>query len=243
MNTDYLIFGDDDFAPSRFNILPNKLNGHRVFYKGKAATVKETREERALAEVAQKKWTYYKDNYQPLENEYMRKVDAQDTDGARDFATGMAASATTAEFGGAAKEVASGMAEHGINPNSGKAKFTMSGLSDAQAGASSEAKAQALNSQDDAYVGGLSNVVAIGNNKSTTATAGLSELAQTASAKAANDAQNSFNNRAARLSAIGSVAGAVGYGMTRPPPPGTGGLAKNAGEVSAVYHKDYSNLS
>lgn len=212
MNTDCLIFGDDDFEPSRFNILPNKLNGHRVFYKGKSQSVKETKEERALAEVAQKKWTYYNENYLPLENEYMRKVDAQDTDGARDFATGMAASATTAEFGDAAKEVASGMEEHGINPNSGKAKFTMSGLSDAQAGASSEAKAQALNSQDDAYVGGLSNVVAIGNNKSTTATAGLSELAQTAQQKAASSAQDDWNNKAATTNTLGNVAGAWAYG-------------------------------
>jgi hypothetical protein len=212
MNTDYLIFGDDEFAPSRFNILPNKLNGHRVFYKGKSQSVKETKEERALAEVAQKKWTYYNDNYKPLEDEYMEKVDAQDTDGARDFATGMAASATTAEFGGAAKQVASGMAEHGINPNSGKAKFTMSGLSDAQAGASSEAKAQALNSQDDAYVGGLSNIVAIGNNKSTTATAGLSDLAQTAQQKAASSAQDDWNNKAAIVNTAGNVAGAWAYG-------------------------------
>jgi hypothetical protein len=75
---DIFIHGDPLEDLPRFRSLPKKLNGHRVFYKGDAPSVKETKEEQALAEVAQKKWQYYQDNYRPLEDEYMKQVDNLD---------------------------------------------------------------------------------------------------------------------------------------------------------------------
>ena len=207
-----LIFNDDTFVPSRFEPLPKLLNGHRLFYKGKADSVKETKEEQALAEVASQKWELYKKDYRPLEDKYMGNVEAQNSDGAHSFAKGVAASATSEAFDDARKKTQTDLNSAGINPNSGHAKLTMAGLSDIQGGSSAEAKARASNSQDDSYVDGLKNIVAIGNNQSTTATAGLSDIAHSANEEASRKAQDAFNNKAAGLSTLGTLAGAVTYG-------------------------------
>lgn len=191
-----------------FRALPAKLGRINLFCKGDAPSVKETKEEQALAEVAQKKWQYYQDNYRPLEDEYMSQVDNLDSEGAYDFASGTAASAATAAFDGARKNMASDLQGAGINPNSGKYKSGMAGLADAEAMSSADNKSRAMTSQQDEYVTGLSNVSAIGRGQSTNAQAGLSDLAQSANAKAANDAGNAWNNKAATIGAAGSLFGA-----------------------------------
>jgi hypothetical protein len=185
-----------------------KFGIQRVFYKGKDPKVRETKQEVALAEVAEKKWQYYKDTFRPLEDEYMKQVGDMDSDGARQFATGTAASATTAAFGDAHKRMESSLQDQGVNPNSGKYKTSVMGLADAEAMSSADNKSRALTSQEDAYVGGLTNVSAIGRGQSTTAQAGLSDLARSSSTKAASDAGNAYNNRASLINAAGSVFGA-----------------------------------
>jgi hypothetical protein len=212
---DIFIHGDPLEDLPRFRTLPKELNGHRLFYKGDAPSAKETKEEQALAEVAQKKWQYYQDNYRPLEDEYMKQVDNLDSEGAYDFAGGTAASATTAAFAGARENMAEDMRSAGVNPNSGKYKSGMAGLADAEAMSSADGKSRALTSQQDEYVTGVSNVSAIGRGQSTSAQAGLSDLAQSANTKAASDAGNAWNNKAATTSAAGGLFGAGLHEFTK----------------------------
>lgn len=213
---DIFISGDPLEDLPRFRTLPKKLNGHRVFYKGDAPSVKETKEEQALAEVAQKKWQYYQDNYKPLEAEYMQQVDNLDSGGAYDFASGTASSATTAAFTGARDRMAQDLQSAGVNPNSGKYKFGLAGLADAEASSSADSKARALTSQQDEYVTGLSNVSAMGRGQATNAQAGLSDLAQSANTKAASDAGNAWNGKAATINAAGSLFGAGAHEYAKP---------------------------
>lgn len=204
-------FADDGFEPSRFKRLPKKLNGHRLAYKGDAESVKETEQEKAAAEVALKKWNYYQENFRPIEDEFMKKVDGMNSAAAKNFATGTAASAVTANFDNTRDQAHASLTSAGINPNSGAYKSTMNDITNSVGLASADAKVRALNSVDDNYVTGLSNVSAIGRGQSTEAQFGLHDLAVGAQQNATQSAQDSFNRSSANLNAAGSLAGAGLY--------------------------------
>lgn len=204
-------FLDDIGVCEGFRVTPAALGRINLFCKGDAPSVKETKEEQAFADIAGKKWQYYQDNFKPLEQAYMDDVEALNTDGARDFASGVAGSSTAVAFDNARKESADGLASAGINPSSGKFQSTMSKLSDYQGASSSENMAMAENSIDDQYVGGLQNVSAIGRGQSTTAQAGLGDLARSAANKAEGDAASSFNKTASTANAVGTAAGLAAY--------------------------------
>lgn len=210
-----IIFGDTSEDTRQFHRLPRCLNGHRLFYKGDAPSVKETKEEQAFAEVSGKKWQYYQETFRPLEDAFMEDVNELNTDAARGFASGAAASSTTAAFDDARKATSENLTNSGVNPASGKYQATMVGLADAEGYSSSENKAMAKNSVDDSYVGGLSNISAIGRGQSTSTQAGLSDFASSASNKAARDAEREFNSQAANLDAAGSLAGAGAYAFKK----------------------------
>lgn len=185
-----------------------KFGVQRVFYKGDAPSVKETKEEQALAEIAEAKWGYYQDNYRPIENEYMDRVDAMDSEGSYDFVKGAAGSATSAAFEKPKSQMAEQYQQAGINPNSGKYKSAMSGLSDAQGASAADSMSRAQTDQQNQFVQGLSNISAMGRGQATTAQNGMTEAAGLSSSKAASDAKDAWNNTAARNSAVGTVFGA-----------------------------------
>lgn len=214
MNDQY-IFGDplEDlprFVPCQ---LFDKLGAQKVFYGGGGGGgVKETKEEQALAEVADQKWKYYQDNYKPIENEYMKRVDEIDSEGAYGFVKGAAGSSTAAAFETPKQQMAQQLQESGVNPNSGKYKSSMSGLSDAQGSSAADLMSRAQIDQQDQYIQGVSNVSAMGRGQATAAQAGLSDVAGTAASQARSDATNAWNERAALRSSVGAVAGAAAHG-------------------------------
>lgn len=207
------IFLDEIGVEPGFRHLQSELGRIRLFCKGDAPSVEETKEEQAFAEIAGKKWQYYQDNFKSLESDYMDDVDALNTDGARDFASGAAGSSTAAAFDDAQKQAAKELIGGGINPSSGKFQSTISGLSDYQGMAATENKTMAENSVDDQYVGGLQNISAIGRGQSATAQAGMGDLASNAASKATSDAYSSFNKKAGTINAIGSVGGLASYSL------------------------------
>lgn len=205
-------FFNPELEDSRhFCRLPFELNGHRYFYKGDAPSVDETQQDKAAAEISTQKWKYYKETFQPIENQFMQKVDDLNTDGARNFATGAAASAVTSEFDNVRSNAAEGLRSAGINPNSGAYKSTMDDIGDKEASLSSDAKVRALNTVEDNYVQGLSNVSAIGRGQSTQTQYGLHDLAIGAQQNATQGAYDDFNKQSANLNAAGSLAGAAIY--------------------------------
>src|SRR5690606_27784735 len=129
------------FVPCAFF---EKFGRQRVFYKGKAGSIKETQEERELAAIAQEKWNYYQENYRPIEDEFMKRVDEMDSDGAYAFAKGAAGSATSAQFAGADKAVQKNMQARGVNPASGNYSAGMDEVATAQglSGADTMSRAQ-----------------------------------------------------------------------------------------------------
>ncbi len=200
---------DFDFVPARFEPVPlfERFGMQRVFYKGDAPKQEETAEEKALAQVASEKWARYQSVGVPAQDKYIQRVNDMRTDGANQVARGHAASATMAEF---TQPTLRTITQPGVNP--GRMKAGLFDMAVERAKAVGDNAVGASLSQEDAAIGGLQSVVEMGQGQSSTAQAGMSDLASAASAKASDDAVNKFNDRAARLAAVGTLAGAAGQG-------------------------------
>lgn len=181
--------------PPRFQPMArfHKFGCQRVFYKGDAPQQKETEQERALAEVASEQWARYKEVGIPAREEFFKRVNDSGTEPANTFARGAAASATSAKYG-----------ELGLKTRpAGQFGLAMARARDAETNTMG-----ASLSQEDMHVGGLQDVVSMGQGEATQARAGLSDLAQQASQKATMDATNQYNHRAGNMAAAGTLIGA-----------------------------------
>lgn len=176
--------------------------------------VKDTPEQKYLAQVAAEKWNYAQENLAPLENEYMASVDQMDSESKMSYIRGRTMQAQTQAQSGVQGDLSRGLGQAGINPNSGRFQGDQTGLALDIAEAGGENLGRAQFEQDNQKIMGLQNVTAIGQGQSGRAQAGLSRMAQESSSDALSDAQNAFNRRSANLQLVGNLAGAgTRYGM------------------------------
>ncbi len=188
----------------------HKFGAQRVFYKGSAPQQKETAQERALAEVAAEQWERYKQVGIPAREEFFKRVNDSGTEPANTFVRGTAASATTAKYGGLGLKAPP------------RAQF---GLAMDRAKDSADNTQGASLSQEDMHVGGLQDIVSMGQGEATQARAGLSDLAQKAASRAASDAELQYNDTAARNAAIGTLTGAAVQMSGKLKTPGLNGVS------------------
>jgi len=176
--------------------------------------VKDTPEQKYLAQVAAEKWNFAQEQLAPLENRYMEQVEQMDSEGRMSYIRGRTMQAQNQAQSGAMDEMELGLGQAGINPNSGRFQGEMEGLGLDLAESGGENLGRAQFEQDSQKVMGLQNITAIGQGQSGQAQAGLSQMAQESAADAIGDAQNAFNRRSANLQLVGTVAGAgTRYGM------------------------------
>ncbi|WP_339898290.1 hypothetical protein [uncultured Gilvimarinus sp.] len=222
-----------------------RFGTQRVYYKGDAPEIEETPLEKESAAIAEERFKYYEDNYEPINAAFRDKVDEMDSEGAYKFAEGAARSSATKASSEARENVRTGLAAAGVNPNSGKSKMAMADMADTEGAIASDTSARALNSQSDEHATGVANVVAIGNNQATTAQQGLSSLANTSAAKAKQDAWADWNDKSAKNQAVGTVLGAgaqyvagggLGSAQASPGPAGT-----NATDYNSPDFKSWVN--
>jgi len=201
--------------------------------------VKDTPEQKHLAEVAAEKWNFAQEKLAPLEDRYMEHVDQMDSEGKMSYIRGRTFQAQGQGLSQAQGQMESGLAQAGINPNSGRFQGEMHGLSQDIAGTGGEMAGRAQFEQDSQQVRGLQNIVAIGQGQSGQAQAGLSRLAQESSSDAIAQSQNAFNRRSANLQLVGQLAGAgTNYGMENNwfgggQPPQTSGMSVPSEPYSA----------
>lgn len=188
-----------------------KFGCQRVFYKGDAPEQKETEQERALAEVANEKWSRFKEVGAKAQDDYMGKVKDMGTEASSKFARGAAASATAAEFSKAPL-----LTRPGLSLASPAVKSSMLGLALDRAKSSGENTMGAALSREDQHAGGVQSVVAMGEGESAAAQSGISDVAGMAAQKAGLDAVEKFNSRAAKMSAAGTLVGAGLQGLGEP---------------------------
>ena len=176
--------------------------------------IEETEEQKALAEVSQKQWQDYLENYRPLENAYMDDVDRMNTSQQYNQVAGLAAVPVESEFSTAVADTSRAMVGAGINPNSGAFKSQMSKLDRSKSSAKADSISQAQLGQQNRYVGGIQNIVRMGQGQSTQSVQGLSDVASMSGQKAYNDARISISNSQDNAQLGGAVIGAgTRYGL------------------------------
>lgn len=189
--------------------------------------IKDTPEQRQLAEVAAEKWNYAQENLAPLEDAYMESVGEMADPGKMSYISGRTMQAQQQAVSEVTKQAGHQLQQGGIDPSSGRYQGTMTGLSLDTAESGGETLGRAQFEQESQQVQGLQNIVAIGQGQSGQAQAGLAGLADQSAADARSSAANQFNRRSANLQLLGQVAGAgtAKYMNGSSSTGGTGGVA------------------
>ncbi len=184
--------------------------------EGGSNEVEETVEQKELAKIAAEKWTKYQEVYVPMENRFMERIDDMGSQWQSDQAAGAANMSTQEEFGRMESAVEKAQFDAGVDPNSGRFAATTGGLAEAKAESGAEGEVSARISQKDAYIGGLSNVVKLGQGQSVSAQQGLAEVASDSAANAAGAARNEYNKQTSTREMIGTAGGmATSYGLNQ----------------------------
>ncbi|WP_299948550.1 hypothetical protein [uncultured Microbulbifer sp.] len=87
----------------------------RLFHQG-GSTVKETADEKAFADAVEQKWNHYQQKYTGLEQGYVGRVGAQDSEAAMDFVGGSANQYSRAEFSEAEEDLQGNLVQKGDPP-------------------------------------------------------------------------------------------------------------------------------
>ncbi|ENA1774648.1 hypothetical protein ND444_07415 [Yersinia ruckeri] len=204
---------------------------------GGSTEVKETSQEIAAAEIAGKQWQLYQSDLKPMENLFMDKVDGMNQESKYDDAAGTVNLGYQQEFGKARQQTATELAASGADPTSGKFQSALGNIQSDQVAGQIDTTNRAQTSQQDKYVAGLQDVVAMGSGQKADALAGYSNIANQSLNKASNDAQKSLGDR----QAVGQLVGAAGglaartYGLKDASPTATGG------QSSGVFGGSVSN--
>lgn len=173
---------------------------------GGSTEVKETSQELAAAEIAGKQWTLYQNELKPMENLFISKVDSMNNESKYDDAAGTVNLGYQQEFGKARQQAATELSAGGVDPSSGKFQGALQTLQSDQLAGQIDTTNRAQTSQQDKYVAGLQNVVAMGAGQKADALSGYSNIANQSLNKATSDAQKSLSDR----QAVGQLVGAVG---------------------------------
>jgi hypothetical protein len=198
--------------------------------------IPETEAERALAEVSAKKWQDYQENFVPLENQYMQRVDDIGQQSNIDRVGDQAAAGVMSETSGANVGLQQQQFAKGLDPTSGGFKTKSSALNGAIQKSVQNAKNNGQFAAENSHIKGLGNVVAIGNGQETTAFNSMGSLAGQATSQAVNDSMNDFSRAQGEQDMVGTIAGAgMRGGMEYMKPSGdTGGGGMNNQPTSNV---------
>ncbi|WP_145543902.1 hypothetical protein [Yersinia frederiksenii] len=173
---------------------------------GGSTEIKETSQELAAAEIAGKQWALYESDLKPMENLFMTKVDNMNNESKYDDAAGTVNLGYQQEFGKAKQQAATELSAGGVDPSSGKFQGTLQTLQSDQVAGQIDTTNRAQTSQQDKYVAGLQDVVAMGAGQKADALSGYSNIASQSLNKATSDAQRSLSDR----QAVGQLVGAAG---------------------------------
>lgn len=189
---------------------------------GGSTTVKDTPEQRQLAEVAAEKWNFAQERLAPLENAYMESVGDMTSAGNMSYIAGRTLQSQQQAVSAASEQAGMQLSQVGIDPSGGRAHAVMNGIALGGASAGGETLGRAQFEQENQQIQGLQNIVAIGQGQAGQAQVGLSGIAAQSAQDAQQTAANRFNRKSANLQLLGQVAGAgtAHYMGASPSPPG-----------------------
>ncbi|MEK0268300.1 hypothetical protein WM008_01260 [Vibrio vulnificus] len=173
---------------------------------------KETAAEIAASQVAVKEWNLYNSELKQFEDSFIQRVNNFNTDSNMADVKQAADLSYNREYGKARDATATQLTASGADPSSSKFKAKLSELTRDQAIAQGDTVNRAQVNEQDKYVVGKQDVVAIGAGQKAEGLAGLEDTARLSAQKATNDAYNDFNRRSSNAQAVGTLAG-IGTSM------------------------------
>ncbi len=179
--------------------------------------VKETPQQRAMVELAQKQVADYNDRWLPVQKnlaEGIAEMGAADSFERRQ-AQGLTSTETEAKFSKGRRGLESKLASTG-GLNSGKAKMAITGMAEDQATSTGLGRTQADQQIDDAYTAGLGTVMQLGQGQKAAAVQAMGNVADMSGRRAAVDAAASLDDRMGNAELIGNTAG-MAFGLVGGP--------------------------
>jgi hypothetical protein len=180
----------------------------------KSDTARESPQQRALAEMAQKQMADYQSRWLPVQRKLAEGIQRDGAVGssARKQAAASSATESAVRFGQARGGLEAALSDSGAGPNSSKFKLGMAGLGNDEATSRGLGFVAADQAIDDAYMQGLGMLTALGRGERSGAMTGMSQVAAMSGQQAAADAAMSAQRRAGNAQALGQVAG---YGLSQ----------------------------
>lgn len=179
---------------------------------GGSGKMEETAEQRELSRIAAEQYQYFERELMPVRAEYISEMRAGNDSEKYQQLTGAVTTDATVmldrEQDGGVKQLAAA----NIDPSSGKFQATVGNMAKEAASITGDTVNRSQVAQQDAYLSGLSNVIAMGEKKATQATAGLTDVAAMSYDHAKQRTQNSLASRDNIKTGLGMVAG-VGADM------------------------------
>lgn len=183
---------------------------------GSSNKVEETAAEKAASKVAVEQWNLYDSELKQYEDIFMQRVDNFNSESNMADAKASVDLNYSKQFGEARQQTADKMLASGVDPSSGKFKGTLSDLATDQALSQGDSINRAQVNEQDKYVVGQQDVVAIGMGQKAEGLAGMDSTASMSTSKAINDAQVSFNRRSSNAQLVGTLAGMGVASMSKP---------------------------
>ena len=172
----------------------------------------ETPAYKALATQSAEYFNRYRDVFVPLENQYIQSVLDVNKTSEYDKAAGSAGSAFTQAFSPKINEAQQNMLSAGVDPSSGAFKANTAGMYGDYGSQMGLGIADAQIGNTDRFLGGLTNVVKMGQGLASESMQGQIGLAQASEDKARSAAETAFSNRLQNQGALGTAAG-MGAGL------------------------------
>lgn len=192
--------------------------------------VKETAYQKELAKVAADEWNRYQDVFVPIENEYIKKVNAMGEEPKYKQVAGDVGLNYQSNFDKARSATEKNMAAGGVDPTSGKASSAQNELIQSQLTGENQAASQGQHDATTSRVGNMANVMASGRGQQATAVNSLQDITAQSGAKARAEAYSKANEVSVpgvALGVAGSAAAANPEWFQSDPNAGMGQPAEN----------------
>ncbi|MGR5465347.1 hypothetical protein ACPV5G_20635 [Photobacterium damselae] len=197
---------------------------------GGSDEVEETEAERAASEVAAKQWDVYNNDLKEFENTFISRVDNLNSDQNMAKAKQGVDLNYASSFGQARQKTSQNMTASGIDPSSSKYQSAMGDIQTKQAIDQTDTVGRAQTAEQDRYMAGLQDVVALGAGQKAEALSAMGDVANNSLRKSVVDAEDAFNKKAANAQLAGAVVGAgARYGLRN-----VGSLNFNSSTVDGV---------
>jgi uncharacterized protein YfiM (DUF2279 family) len=205
---------------------------------GKSQEVKETPQQRALADVGKAQMADFKQRWLPVQQKFAAGVVAAGAPDSfqRRQAAAKAGVDTSVNFGKMTEKLDSRAAATGGFGSSAH-KLGITGMAEDEATSMGLSTVAADQSVDDQYVAGLGAVNALGRGEKATAMSGMAGSAALSARQAQADAQASLENRSGNMQFAGTVIGA-GAGLWSGKKPGGIGVTNDFTGVNGTNAMD-----